>query len=205
MLHAIRILIFVYVNKAEALLPGGAGLVEAAKRIDRAQEEIVEIERAGLLQELLVCFVQTGGFAGASSVAWARDSAGVIAVIFRITDARKDGARSVACIAHAQRGDRELDSRLLIIVVVNRKVARQSDASCFAPQQTHAKRVKCADPRIAGKRAAALQESLEAVAHLRGGFIGEGDCQNGIAGHAFLHHMGYAIGDDAGFSRAGAG
>ena len=53
-LHAVGVLIFVHVNVAEALLPGGARVVETAQHLDGAQQQIVEIERAGLAQNVLV-------------------------------------------------------------------------------------------------------------------------------------------------------
>ena len=47
--------------------------------------------------------------------------------------------------------------------------------------------------------------SADAFSHLVGGLIGEGDGQDGTAGHALLDQMGDAIGDDARLAGARAG
>ena len=60
-LHAVGVLVFVDVKVAEALLPGGARVIEAAQHFGGAQEEIVEIERAGSAQRFFVGFVGAGG------------------------------------------------------------------------------------------------------------------------------------------------
>ena len=50
------------------------------------------------------------------------------------------------------------------------------------------------------------EQPVNALAHLAGGLVGEGDGQNGVGRDAFFaDEPGDAAGDDAGFARAGSG
>ena len=51
-----------------------------------------------------------------------------------------------------------------------------------------------------------LQQPVDALGHLAGGLVGEGDGQDGVGRDAFLADQpGDAAGDDAGLARAGSG
>ena len=54
-------------------------------------------------------------------------------------------------------------------------------------------------------RRAAAGELLDALAHLAGGLVGEGDGEDAIGPHAAAQQLGDAEGDDARLARAGAG
>ena len=92
-LHAVGVLIFVDVQIAEALLPGGARVVEAAQHFDGAQQQIVEIERAGLAQCLFVRFVDARVLAGAVVEGLGQRFFGRDGVIFGEADASRSDAR----------------------------------------------------------------------------------------------------------------
>src|SRR5262249_13964000 len=53
-LHAVRVLVFVHVNKPEALAPALAHVTKAPKDLHRAQQQVVEIERTGSAQDFLI-------------------------------------------------------------------------------------------------------------------------------------------------------
>ncbi len=66
------------------------------------------------------------------------------------------------------------------------------------------KRVEGADQRL-GQRGVA-EQPVDALAHLAGGLVGEGDGQDGVRRDALLADQpGDAAGDDAGLARAGSG
>ena len=50
------------------------------------------------------------------------------------------------------------------------------------------------------------EQSIDAFGHFGGGLVGEGDGEDGVGRDVFLlDEPGNAMGDDAGFARAGAG
>ncbi len=102
-----------------------------------------------------------------------------------------------------------LDDGLLIGLVVDGEVAGEAfvaDAEGFdvAAEDAHAEAVEGGD---GGLREGGVAEDLfDALAHLFGGLVGEGDGQDVVGGDAaFLNEIGDAVGDDAGFAAAGAG
>jgi len=51
-----------------------------------------------------------------------------------------------------------------------------------------------------------VEEAVDAFSHFLGGFVGEGDSEDGVRGDAFFaNEPGDAAGDDAGLSGAGTG
>ena len=97
-----------------------------------------------------------------------------------------------------------LDDALLIVLVVDGKGASESlvahlESFNVAAQNAHAERVESGDQRL-GQRGVA-QQPVNALAHLAGGLVGEGDGQNRVGRDAFLlDEPGDAAGDDAGFA-----
>ncbi len=73
-----------------------------------------------------------------------------------------------------------------------------------AAQNAHAERVECGDQRLGERRVA--EQALDALGHLAGGLVGEGDGEDGVGSDAlFLDEPGDAAGDDAGLAGAGSG
>ena len=102
-----------------------------------------------------------------------------------------------------------LDDGLLVVLVVDGKGAGQAflanlERLDVAAQDAHAKRVEGAEQRL-GQRGV-VQQPVDALGHLAGGLVGEGDGQNRVRRDAFLADQpGDAAGDDAGLARAGSG
>ena len=73
-----------------------------------------------------------------------------------------------------------------------------------AAQHAHAEGVEGGDERL-GQRGVA-EQAVDALGHLAGGLVGEGDGEDGVGGDAFFaDEPGDAAGDDARFAGAGAG
>ena len=102
-----------------------------------------------------------------------------------------------------------LHDALLVVLVVDGEGAREALVADFqrfdvAAQNAHAERVESGDQRLGQRRVA--QQPVDALGHLAGGLVGEGDGQNRVGRDAFfLDQPGDAAGDDAGLARAGAG
>ncbi len=102
-----------------------------------------------------------------------------------------------------------LDDGLLVGLVVDGEVAGEADsvdAQGFdvAAQHAHAEAVEGGEQRL-GERAVA-EDLVDALGHLVGGLVGEGDGEDGVRGHAaLLDEIGDAVRDDAGLAGACAG
>ncbi len=96
-------------------------------------------------------------------------------------------ARGVSArIVDFEGSEGELEGGELVIFIIDGEVARKAEARSFAAQQAHAKRMEGADPRLVRIGAGAFEEGAEAVAHLLGGLIGEGDGEDRGARNALL-------------------
>ena len=96
-----------------------------------------------------------------------------------------------------------LDGGDLVVAVEDDKAGWYADAGAPAAQQAEGEAVKGADE--AGQRRDA-QQALDALLHLAGRLVGEGDGHHCFGRHAQLAHQpGDAIGDDARLARAGPG
>ena len=102
-----------------------------------------------------------------------------------------------------------LDDGLLIGLVVDGEGAGEAlvaDAEGFdiAAQHADAEAVEGGDAWV-GERGVA-EDFFDALGHLLGGLVGEGDGEDGVGRDAaLLNEIGDAVGDDAGLAGAGAG
>jgi len=127
------------------------------------------------------------------------------AMVFREAYTGEDFARPLFGILHLNGAHGEFEGRELVGVVVDGEVGGQAETSRFTAKQANAERVEGADPGFAAIDAAGFEKEAHAVAHLRGGLVGEGDGENRVGRHALLNQIGDAIGDDAGLAGSGAG
>ncbi len=102
-----------------------------------------------------------------------------------------------------------LDDGLLIGLVVDGEAAGEAgvaDAEGFdvAAEDAHAEAVEGGDGGL--REGGVAEDFFDALAHLLGGLVGEGDGQDVVGGDAaLLDEVGDAMSDDAGFAAAGAG
>ena len=85
-------------------------------------------------------------------------------------------------------------------LVVDREVAVEAEAVGVLAQQAGAEAVEGADPD-----AAARHQRLDALPHLAGGLVGEGDGEDVVGPDALVQQVGDAAGDDARLAAAGPG
>ena len=107
--------------------------------------------------------------------------------------------RRIACLHHG----------LLIGLVIDGEVFRQAFVADpqrldIAPQHAHAEGVKGGDERLGQGRVA--EKLLDALGHLGGSLVGEGDGEDGVwRDAALLDEVSDAVRDDARLARAGSG
>ena len=97
-----------------------------------------------------------------------------------------------------------LNEALGVVGVVDREVLGVAQALPVDAEHAHAHGVERADPHAA--RAQTAHEPVEALAHLAGGLVGEGDGED-VPGHdaEVLDHVGDAVREHAGLARPRAG
>jgi hypothetical protein len=96
------------------------------------------------------------------------------------------------------------DDAELIGGVVDREAAVVAERAALAAQDVEAQGVEGAHGQLGGGRAIAEQVA-DALAHLLGGLVGEGQGGDGLGADAEIEEVSDAIGDDAGLARASAG
>ena len=104
-------------------------------------------------------------------------------------DAAQNRARRELLGVQAHAAHDLLDDCLLVVLVVDGKGAGQPfvanlEGLNVAPQNAHAERVEGGDQGL-GQRGV-VQQPVDALAHLLGGLVGEGDGQNGVGRDAFF-------------------
>jgi hypothetical protein len=120
-----------------------------------------------------------------------------------VADARQGLPRRHELVVDAELLLDLLDERDLIGGVVDDEVARQPDFRRLPPEQPRAERMKGRQPHAFRVSA---DQRLDALAHLPGGLVGEGDREHVVRlGVAIADEVGDAIRNDARLPRAGAG
>ena len=98
---------------------------------------------------------------------------------------------------------------LLVVLVEDGEGAGEALAADLqgfdvAAENAHAEGVEGGDERL-GQRGV-TEELIDALGHFAGGFVGEGDGEDGVGRDVLLaDEPGDAVGDDAGLARSGAG
>ena len=118
-------------------------------------------------------------------------------MIFRVADLRAHRARWIIFGGKFQGRERPFHRGILIVVIVNREIARQAQMRRFAPQQPRAERVKRRHPNVGSIAPARAQQLSDALFHHPGRFIRERDRQNRVTGHAQFDQMRHTISNDA--------
>ena len=202
-LRAVRILVLVDHHEPELLgvfLPNGRRILE---QLDGLEQEIVEVERAGVLEGGEVLRVDLRNRLVAPVPACSRRHLlRRLHAILRMADARERRARLDVAVVDLQILQRLLDHRQLIGRVVDHEIARQSDRRRLAPEQPRAQRVERRHPHAA---AVFAKQRLDARPHLLGRLVGEGDGEHFVGPRVSVaHEICDAAGDDPGLAGPGA-
>ena len=207
-LGAVGVLVLVDQNVAEAplvALAGGRGHLEQAHGFE---QQVVEVHGVVLAQLGFVRLVDVGD---ALAVGVARAEIVVLRVhhvVLGPRDAAQHGARGQLLDVQPHAAHDLLHQAGLVVLVEDGERARQAlvvdlQGLDVAPQDAHAEGVERGDQRLGD--AWRGPAGVHALAHLRGGLVGEGDGQDGVRGHALLlDQPGDAAGDHPCLARARA-
>lgn len=167
------------------------------------EQEVVEVERRVLFQDRLVLGVDLGDGAVVEVVGLFGEAGGVEQVLLGRGDRAQHPAGGEVFGVDLQLFEGLLDGALLIGGVVDRVARRQVQAVGVPAEQPRAQGVERGDGGGAGLLLG--QQPGDALLHLAGGLVGEGDRQHVPGRDADLaHQVGDASGDDAGLARARA-
>ena len=201
-LRTVRVLVLVDHHVAELAGVEVAGLLGGFEELDRAQEEVVEVERIGVAKSRDVALVDLGNLLVANVVG-AAQGLGPFHAIAQVADARERLARRHELVVDAEIFFDLLDERDLVRRIVDDEVAGEADFRRFAPQQARAEGVESRKPHAARVVA---DERRDALTHLAGGLVGKRDREHVVGlGVPVADEVCNAISDDARLARARAG
>ncbi len=200
-LRAVRVLVLVHHHVAEARrvpAPHGFRLVE---QLDRLEQQVVEVQRVALAQHLRVARVDVGHLLVADVPA-CTDRLRALHAVFRLADAGQRHPGRQQFLVDPQLLEDLLHRRLLIGGVVDDEVPREADGRRLAPEEARAEGMKGRDPQPA---AVHLEQGRDALPHLLGGLVREGDREDLVeVGEPTTNQVGDPVGGHAGFPRSGS-
>ena len=200
-LRAVGVLVLVHHDVAEllrVLLPDALRLLD---ELHGVQQQVVEVERPGVLERLGVHRVQLAEVLVAR-IPGALENLRPLHAVLRVTDPRQHHPGLRGRVVDAQLLEALLDDRELVVRVVDDEVPRESDVRRLAPEQPRAQGVERRDPHLP---AVHVEQLLDTRPHLLGGLVGERDGKDRRrVGVALADEVGDAVRDDARLAGAGA-
>ena len=208
-LRIVGVLILVDQNVLELLLIAGQHVGTIPQQDVGLQKQIIEVHRAVALATLAVDVVDVAEFgdlglpvlgrAGRIGQIGARRDEAVLG----IGDTRREHVGLVLLVGKVQFPDDGLQQVLAVAGFVDGERIGEPDLFGVLAQDARKDRVERTHADIA---AAVIGDHLcDALAHLLGGLVGEGERQDVEGRHALLDHIGDARGQHARLARTGAG
>ena len=186
---------------AEAFGEGGV----LAEDDEDLEEEVAEVGAALAAELVLVEVVEAGESLGVGAEGILLGLIGGPAAVFLGVDevlALADGAAAAVFAEAIEEGG---DEATLVAVVVDGEVPVEAGPRREASKQAGAEAVEGGDDNPLGGLFV-VEEGVDAVAHLGGGAVGEGDGDDGVRGlPVVVDQVGDAVGEDPGLAAAGAG
>ncbi len=216
-LDRVGVLVFVDHQVAPAAVELGADVFVLFEQLDGEEQQVIEVDGTRLAQRLLVAEVDLGDLLGVVVVGVGLVGLGVHEFVLGVGDGAEHGARRPVGRLQVHRLEHALHGAHLVAGVVDGVVGLepgQLGTLGVAAQQAGAEGVEGGDgePAQAWVRGSALFEGVgagdlgdDALAHLAGGFVGEGQGEDAPGRRALLDDLCDAPGDDAGLARAGGG
>ena len=153
------------------LLPQG-GVVPP--QFQRAQQQLGKIDHPGAGTGLLVGAVDAQ-HGGQEQVTGGLDVLGPDTLVLLPVDPPLGLTRRPLVLVQPQLADHPLDQSQLVVTVEDLELLGQPGLAPVSPQQAVGQPVEGADPHAIGGNA---QQLFDALAHLGGGLVGEGDRQD---------------------------
>ncbi len=202
-LHMVGVLVLVHRDLDEAPLVAGQHLGVPLEQEERVHEQVVEVHGVGHHEAALELGVDPGRLLGGGVGRLGGHLVGVHHGVLGGTDLGTDHVDGKLLGVDVEVGHDGLDQALGVVVVVDGEVGTVAQELGVVAQDAHTHGVERAHPHAAG---APGEQGAQALAHLRGGLVGERDGQDLPGGHAEVgHHVRDAVREHAGLARAGAG
>ena len=198
-LRAIGVLILIHQDVLKTpvvLLADFRGFIE---ELHGFQQQVVKVQGVRLPQLRLIKAEERGDFFHRIVLRLLVHHLGRQAMILGVTDPREHAARRGDLLPQAQFLDAGLHQPLLIVFVINRKIAAIPQVVDVPPQHADAEGMESGNMRRARVQLhAAVQQLGHALLHLRRGFVGEGDRQDAFRWNCpGFNQVGNAVGDNA--------
>jgi hypothetical protein len=188
---------------AEAVLVVHEHVRVVAQHDVGVHEQVVEVHRVGLEQPALVASENLRDALARDVDVPDRELLGPDQLVLGRRDARGHHPRRESLRVQLQLAHHRGEQALAIVLVVDREVAVEPQSLAVAAQHAHAHGVERHHPHVLGGRADDVQQP---VAHLTGGLVGEGDCEDLVGPDAaVLDEMGDAMRQHARLAAARAG
>ncbi len=201
-LGLVGVLVLVDQDPAEGALVAVADVLEELEQVDGANQEVVEVHRVGLVHALFVEAEDVGdGLLEERALALA-EPLGVQQAVLRAGDLGLDRARREPLGVDLELLHAALDHPQRVGLVVDREGALVAQALGVRAQDPRARRVERHHPHQARY---AADQLLDALPHLGGGLVGEGDRED-LAGARLARgdQVGDAVRQRPGLPGAGA-
>ena len=201
-LRPVRVLVLIDHHVLELARVEVAHRLARLEQLHRLQQEVIEVERVGILERGDVALVDLRDLLVAD-VPGPAQRLGPFHPVLCLADAREGRARRHQLVVDAELALRLLDDGDLVGRVVDDEVAGEPNLRRLAAQQSRAQRVEGGQPDGARSRP---DERLDTVPHLLRGLVGEGHRQHLIRARVTVaDEVRNAERDDARLARAGAG
>ena len=167
---------------------------------DRLHDQVVEVERVGRAQPGLVDGVDLGDLALVLVGGAVGCVVGGEQLVLEVGDLGGEPPGGELLGVQLQVAGHQPDEPARVVGVVDGEGAPHAEVLRLAAQDPHAHRVERGDPHRVG---AAAHQRVDALLHLGGGLVGEGDRHDLAGVHPTLgEHPGDAVGEHAGLARA---
>ena len=202
-LGEVGVLEFVDQEPAGLFLHAAADGFVAGEQLPGEADHVVEIDTARIAQQVLVVVVDLGDLTRPEIVGRTLVFRRTEQLVFGAADAAQNRLWFEVVLGNPGEARGLFDQRKLIRAVEDGEVRPQVDLFAIGPQEAQGEPVEGAHK---GRQRVQAKQHLHPLAHFRGGLVGEGQGGDAVRGDAFfLHQPGDAVGDRAGFARAGPG
>ncbi len=198
-LHVVGVLVLVHGDVAKTLLVLIQHLRAGAQQLERANQQVVEVHGVGGAQAALQFGVDLRGLALLGVRRLLQHLVRAHHGVLGRRDLAADHVDGEVLLVYVQALHDLAHHAARIVVIVDGELAGVAQQVGVLAQHAHAHGVERAHPHAAG---AIGQKRAQALAHLRGGFVGKGDGQDLPGADAQIRdHMGDAIGQHARLTR----
>ena len=204
-LGVVGVLVLVDEDVAVALLQRGANPVVMSHETGGMPEEVVEVDRMILLENPLVRGVDAGRGPTVEVGGRAGEVLGRLQRVFRGAHLTEHRSRRPVARVESDLLERPLHRRDLVGRVVDGIVRGDSRIHRVVSQQPCAETVKGGDRESATTGKVRGKKSIDALAHLAGGLVGEGHREDLPRWNPQRDEVGDSTGDDSGLSRSWSG